>query len=97
MNEFSQGEKDCIVALNAVEDALEYLLDEMKSLDFNITSEQSLRVCFVRARRALGEIEASKHFRARIMAGKTVTNRPKRPIEDDMLPKPETENKEIDT
>lgn len=82
MAEYHRLEKECVHALQDVEKALLDLREEMRAQDFHIVSDQAMRVVYIRTRRAFEEIHAAKHFAARILAGKTVSRKPRRAIED---------------
>lgn len=88
MPAYTRHEKSlAMMAADACE-VCDHIAAEMKRQDWAITQDETMRVIYQRVVRARQELDAARHFVARMQAAPTATVRPARPVEDDFTPKP---------
>lgn len=83
---YTRDEKSLAMSVVDLLDAADAVAQEMKRRDWAITADENERTIYQRLRRATVELDAARHFVARMQTAPTVTVRPARAIEDTMAP-----------
>ena len=86
MTGYTRNEKSLAMSVVDILHIADEVAQEMKRRDWAITADENERTIYQRLRRATVELDAARHFVARMQAAPTVTVRPARPIEDPMAP-----------
>lgn len=87
MKGYTRDEKSLAMMVADLLEAASAVEQEMKRKDWAITADENERTIYARLRRATGELDAARHFVARMQTAPTLTVRPSRPLEDPMFPK----------
>lgn len=86
MSAYTRNEKALAMMVADLLEATVEVTSEMRRRDWAITADQNQRIIYQRAERARAELDAARHYIARMQIGPTLSVRPTRPVEPDFLP-----------
>lgn len=87
MTGYTRDEKSLAMHVTDLLEAADAVEKEMKHRDWAVTADENQRTIYQRLRRATVELDAARHFVARMQIANTLTVRPARPVEDPMFAK----------